>query len=111
MAKLKAESSNASYAQHLLNVVHGLAHLRTRHRADAVTIESGPTDDPVPHARLKRVGVHLWTLDIADHRGKWEPAPVRATLEAVVAMLVGEFGWVLAPIDQDDPLRTSDQQH
>ena len=46
MAKLKADSSAASYVQHLLNVVHGLAHLRTRYRADAVTIESGATEDP-----------------------------------------------------------------
>ena len=111
MAKLKADSSAASYAQHLLNVVHGIVHLRTRQRADIVTIESGPTDDPVPHARLKRVGVHLWVLEIADQRSKWEPAPVRATLEAAVSSLVDEYGWVLTPIDDDDPLRTSDQEH
>lgn len=111
MAKLKADSSAASHAQHLLNVVHGLTHLRTRHRADVVTIESGPAADPVPHARLKRVGVHLWVLEIADHRGRWEPAPVRATIEVVVSTLVSEFGWVLTSIEDDDPLRTSDQEH
>jgi hypothetical protein len=110
MTKLKADSSAASYAQHLLNVAHGLTHLRTRHRADIVTIESGPANDPVAHARLKRVGVHLWILEIADHRGRWEPAPVRATLEASLAALVSDFGWVLTPID-DDPLRTSDPEH
>jgi hypothetical protein len=111
MTKLKADSSAASYARHLLNVAHRLTHLRTRHRADVVTIESGPIDDPVAHARLKRVGVHLWVLEIADHRGRWESAPVRATLEATLAALVSDFGWVLTYIDDHDPLRTSDPEH
>lgn len=110
MTQLKADSSAALYAQHLLHVVHRLAHLRTRHRANVITIESGPTEDPVAHARLKRVGVHIWVLEIADHRGKWEPAPVRATLEASLTALVHDFSWVLTPIDED-PLRTSDPEH
>ena len=110
MTKLKADSSAASYAQHLLKVAHGLTHLRTSQRADVITIESGPIDDPVAHARLKRVGVHLWVLEIAEHSGRWEPAPVRATLEASLTALVGDFGWVLTPIDYA-PLRTSDPEH
>lgn len=113
MPKFKAGEPQAQHARYLLGVVHGQGHLRTRHRADIVTIESGSTDDAVPHARLKRVSVHLWILEIADHRGKWEATPVRTTLEAAISTLVEEFGWLLTPIedDENDPLRTSDRQH
>jgi hypothetical protein len=52
----------------------------------------------------------LWILQIADHRGRWESTPVRSTIEASIRTLVEEFGWVLMPFDED-PLRTSDQEH
>lgn len=111
MAKFKAEAHDAEYAQKLLRVVHGLAHLRTRHRADIITIESGPEDDPLPHARLRRIGVHLWVLEIADHRGRWEPTDVRTKLDIALTVLAQDFGWVLTPIDDDEnPLRTSDRE-
>ncbi len=109
MPKFKADSSSAMFVKHLLTT-HDQSHLRARHRADMVTIESGPGDDVIPHARLKRVGVHLWILQIADHRGRWESTPVRSTIEASITALVEDFGWVLMPFD-DDPLRTSDQEH
>jgi hypothetical protein len=111
MAKFKAEAHDTEYAQKLLQVVHGLRHLRTRGRADTVTIESGPEDDPVTHARVRRVGVHLWVLEIADHRGRWEPTDVRAKLDIALTVLAKDFGWVLTPIDDDEnPLRTSDRE-
>lgn len=102
MAKFKAEESNANYISMILRNANGLRHLRTRHRADVVTIESGPEDDPVAHARVKRVGVHLWVLEIADHRGKWESAHVRDHIDAVLKALVHDFGWVLTQIDDAD---------
>jgi hypothetical protein len=110
MPKLKAEAFNAEYAQKLLNIVHGLAHLRARARADTITIESGDDDDPIAHARVRRVGVHLWVLDIADHRGRWEPTDVRTKLDIAITVLAKDFGWVLTPIDDENPLRTSDRE-
>lgn len=110
MAKFKAEESHATSVRLILCTTNGLRHLRTRHRADIVTIESGPESDPVAHARLKRVGVHLCVLEIADHRGKWESANVRATLDEALAALVHNFDWVLTQIDDDEPLRTSDRE-
>jgi hypothetical protein len=110
MPKFKVEESHSRYVGLVLREANGLRHLRTRHRADTVTIESGPADEPVPHARLKRVSVHLWTLDVADHRGRWESAEVRADLDTVLGVLVHDIGWVLTPVD-DDPLRTSDPEH
>jgi hypothetical protein len=109
MPKFKADSSSASEAQNLL-IKHGHSHLRTRHRADVVTIESGAPDDVVAHARLRRVSVHLWLLDIANHRGKWEPTLVRSTLPDCINTLAQDFGWVLE-LFEEDPLRTSDQEH
>lgn len=110
MPKLKAEGYDADYAQKLLNVVHGLAHLRARNRADTITIESGDKEDPVPHARVRRVTVSLWVLEIADHRGRWEPTDVRMKLDNAITVLAEDFGWVLTPIEDENPLRTSDRE-
>ena len=62
------------------------------------------------HSRLNRVGVDLWLLEIADHRGSWEPKGVRTQIEVGVSTLIDAFGWVLEPFDED-PLRTSDPQN
>lgn len=75
-----------------------------------ITIESGPVDDAALHARLKQVGVHPWILELVDHRGKRGATPVRSTIEACINALVEDCGWILTPLD-DDPLRTSDQEH
>ncbi|MCB9740050.1 MAG: hypothetical protein H6747_12365 [Deltaproteobacteria bacterium] len=72
-----------------------LAHLRVRPHGETLVIESGPDDDPIRHARLRRQTVHLWTLDVADHRGRWQPTPFRDRLHSVVELLLGQFGWVL----------------
>ena len=99
MSKQSAEEAHARYVETLLHKREGHEHLRARRRADVVTIESGPKDDPTPHARLRRDTVHLWLLEMATHRGKWERTPVRASLEDVVATLMDDFGWTLTPVD------------
>jgi len=98
MPKFQAEKPDATQVERFLRE-RGLRHLRARHRADLVTIESGPRKDPWPHARLRRVGVHLWQLEMATHTGRWEPTPLRGQREQLLTMLVDQFGWTLQPID------------
>ena len=74
-----------------------LAHIRVRHRGALITLESGPPDDPIPHARLRRMTGQLWQLEIASHMGRWQPTPLRAARDALLEALVTDFGWVLTP--------------
>ncbi len=85
--------------QRQLHQYDGLGHLRVRARGDLLTIESGPEQDPTPHARLRQDTVHLWRLEMATHSGRWEPTPFRDTATNLVATLVEQFGWTLAPQD------------
>jgi hypothetical protein len=75
-----------------------LAHIRVRHRAPLITLESGPPDDPVLHARLRRLAANLWQLEMATHTGRWQPTPFRAARDEVLEILLGNFGWTLAKI-------------
>ena len=76
----------------------GFVHLRVRARGSVLTIESGPEDDPVKHARLKQQTVHLWVLEIADHKGRFSSAGLRDDWPTLVDALVRDFGWVLEPV-------------
>jgi len=76
----------------------GFEHLRVRARGQVLTIESGPEDDPVKHARLKRDTVHLWILEIADHKGRFSSTGLRNDWPALVDALIRDFGWVLEPV-------------
>jgi hypothetical protein len=75
----------------------GLSHLRVRQRADLLVLESGPIDDPIPHARLRRVAVHLWTLECAAHTGRWEKTGFRGLLEPLLDTLLSTLPWIVAP--------------
>jgi len=74
-------------------------HLRVRRRADLLTIVSGSPQGPVPRARLRQVTVHLWRLEMPTHTGRWETTPFREDLMVLLKLLVTDFGWTLAPID------------
>ncbi|MCY1006197.1 hypothetical protein OV079_38635 [Nannocystis pusilla] len=74
-----------------------LAHIRVRHRGALITLESGPSNDPIPHARLRRVAGQIWQLEMATHTGRWQPTPLRAPRDALLEALVADFGWVLTP--------------
>jgi hypothetical protein len=75
----------------------GLRHLRARKRGELVIIESGPEDDPLLHARLRRDTVHLWTLEIATHTGRWERTGFRDLRDKLLDLLVTTFPWIVAP--------------
>lgn len=98
MPKYQASTSDAAAVTAFLRD-RGLGHLRSRHRGDLVIIESGPTKDPWPHARIRRVGVHIWQLELATHSGRWEATPLRGLTDRLLATLVDQFGWTLQPIE------------
>ena len=75
----------------------GLQHLRARTRGEVVIIESGPADDPFLHARLRRDTVHIWTLEIATHTGRWERTGFRDLRDKLLELLVTSFPWIVAP--------------
>lgn len=107
MASFPPEEFAADGLRDLLNREHGLTHLRVRRRGKVITIESGPAGDPFPHARVRRDTAELYTLEMPTARGRWEPTPVRDTIEGIVTFLVKTAPWALAPADAD-PDKTSD---
>jgi hypothetical protein len=76
----------------------GFEHLRARKHGDLVVIESGPDDDPIPHARLRRVTKQWWALEMPTHMGRWEKTGLRGPRLEILQMLVDDFGWTLTPI-------------
>jgi len=73
------------------------ATFRVRRRGGVLTIESGPKNDAVDHARLRRVSKHLWTLEVATHMGDWQATGWRSPLPELVRTLEQQFPWVLIP--------------
>jgi hypothetical protein len=98
MPNFRAEEDHADVVREELAAYEGLEHLRVRRRSDLLVIESGPTDDPIPHARFRRVAVHIWVLEMASHMGRWEPSGERGQLEHLLDALVNQYGWVLSRI-------------
>jgi hypothetical protein len=98
MPKFSAEPEDALRVAETLHE-RGFVHLRARRRADLVTIESGPDGDPHAHARLRRVAVHLWRLEMATHSGRWEVTPFRALLGELLQILAEAFPWTLQPLE------------
>jgi hypothetical protein len=96
MPKPQAQPADAQAVVRCL-ASYGLDHLRARKRGALVILESGPEDDPIPHARLRRDTVHLWTLEVATHTGRWETTGFRDTREKLIALLVTNLPWILAP--------------
>jgi hypothetical protein len=74
-----------------------LSHLWVRRRADLLTLESGSPDQPQHHARLRRVTVHLWQLEMPASSNRWSSTPLRDPLKVLVEMLIQQFPWTLAP--------------
>lgn len=85
-----------------------LNHLRARRRGKVVTVESGPTDDVVPHARFRRDTVHLWILEMPIRGGKWDRTPFRAQIEELMDIVETQFPWTLTPIHAPNADGTSD---
>jgi hypothetical protein len=93
-SQLKAEPTDAKLVQTALHAA-GATHLRARTYGATVIVESGRTADPLKHFRLRRDSVHLWCLDMANHRGQWERTPFRDNSKALVTMVLKQFPWTL----------------
>lgn len=98
MPKHVAEELHSMSLEALLQG-HGLKHLRVRRHGVLLVVESGPEDDPVAHARLRRVGAHIWCLEMPRHTGAWETTPYRGLIREMVDVLVADFPWTLQPVD------------
>lgn len=92
-----ADQDDADDLTDLLHAVTDLRFLRVRRRGAVLTIESGPKDDAIAHARVRRVTKHLWTLEVAAHMGEWQATGLRSSLTDLVRTLQDKFPWVLAP--------------
>jgi hypothetical protein len=109
MPKLAVEDLDLERARQFFAHHPDLEHLRARKRGDLLVTESGPDDDPVAHARLRRMTKQWWTLEIGTRTGKWGQTPFRATRDELLDMLVTQFGWTLTDIAgrrQPNPART-----
>lgn len=89
-----------------LEKLEGLEHLRARRRAEVLTLESGPKNDPIAHVRFRRVGVHKWQLEMPTHGERWLPTPYRDQLLALVDVILKEFAWTLESHDAPTRKRT-----
>lgn len=107
MPKYQADESDVVTVQEQLSSRNGLAHLRVRKYGAQLILESGPKDDTFRHARLRRISVQDWTLEMPTHTGKWESTPYRHSLTEILGLLVESFGWTLQPV-HENPERTSD---
>jgi hypothetical protein len=76
-----------------------LHHLRVRRHGVLLVLESGPDDDPIPHARFRRLGAHIWRLEIPDHTDAWQNTPLRGQIEHLLDLVVTQMPWILMPLD------------
>lgn len=96
MSRFQAQTSDVLTVEAFLALDPGLGHLRVRRRGDLLTLESGPSEAPRRHARLRRVTVHLWRLEMPASN-RWELTPFQDQLKALLQMLTEYFPWTLAP--------------
>ncbi len=80
--------------------------MHVRRRGDLLTLESGPKNDPFPHACFRRDTVHLWRLEMpACGHKRWERTPIRASLDKVLDEVIDNFPWILMS-PYENPVRT-----
>ncbi len=98
MPKILAEDGHVEQVRQAFATYDGLEHLRVRRHADLVVVESGEAQDPIPHARFRRIAAHIWVLEMATHTSRWQPSGVRGALDRLIEALIQDFGWTLSRI-------------
>lgn len=96
MPRFLAQTSDVFAVEAFLALYPALSHLRVRRRGDLLTLESGPAEALRRHARLRRVTVHLWRLEMPTSSSRWDLTPFRDQLKILLEMLVEQFPWTLA---------------
>lgn len=96
MSRVQAETHDVFIVESFLALYPDLSHLRVRRRGDLLTLESGSPENPRRHARLRRVTVHLWRLEMPTSSSRWDLTPFRDQLKVLLEMLVEQFPWTLA---------------
>jgi hypothetical protein len=77
----------------------GLTHLRVRRHGVLLIVESGPNDDPIPHLRFRRLGAHIWRVEMPTHSDGWEVTPLRGPIEKLLDYVVAELPWTLTAFE------------
>jgi len=95
--KSKVTEQDTVAARKYFDEFEGLEHLRLRARADLLVIESGPKNDPIPHARLRRLSAQSWRLEMATHDERWQRTPDQGPMRSLLQRLVEVYTWILAP--------------
>jgi hypothetical protein len=75
----------------------GLQHLSVRLYGTKLVIYSGAPADAENRARLTHLRPGHYRLDMAGHRGRWEPTPYYGTWRELLTQLIDQFGFVLVP--------------
>lgn len=79
-----------------LLAAEGLAHLRVRPYGRHLVIYSEEDGERVNRVRFTRVGRGHYELQMADHRGRWEPTPFEGRLGELFQTLTQQFRFLLA---------------
>jgi hypothetical protein len=97
MARFQAQASDVYEVEVFFSRYPDLSHVRVRRRGELLTLESGPFDHPQHHARMRRMTVHLWRLEMPSGSNRWSATPFRDQLHVLLEMLIFQFPWTLAP--------------
>jgi hypothetical protein len=97
MPKHIADQLQAASLHGLLEAKH-LDHLRVRRNGGLLVLESGADDSPVAHARFRRLGAHIWRLEMPTHTNTSQVTPLRGQMRDLLDCLVDQFPWTLDPV-------------
>jgi hypothetical protein len=98
MPKPVADRLQALSLEYLIKTKE-LTHLRVRRHGVLLVLESGPDDDPIPHARFRRLGAHIWRLEMPTHNEGWQTTPLRGQIDKLLDFLLTEAPWTLTPVE------------
>lgn len=79
MAKPTATQDHVAGVETVLRQHQDLHHLRVTRRGGALTLVSGPPDDPIAHVRLTLISKTVWRVDMPKGTRGWEQTPLGAS--------------------------------
>ncbi len=74
----------------------GFLHLHARLYGQHLVIYSEAGDERDNRARLTQTRRDVFRMGMANHHGRWEPAPFTGTLSEMLTVLMEQFGFILA---------------